>query len=222
MPTAGTLPGRSALGRRPRRRLRVHLRRQPVAFWLVVAVATSLTWWATDTATRRATSGAEAYGSLVEVVVTTVDVPAGAAVDATVTRSAALPRDLVPPGAMSQLPAGAIARQPLVAGEAVVDTRLAPHGAAGIAGSLALDERAIAIPLGPPGVAVEVEHRVDVLATTDPALGGGNDATVVVANGARVVAVDDEAVTVAVDDDDALTIATALASAVVTVVVGPG
>jgi Flp pilus assembly protein CpaB len=222
VPTSGTLPGRAALGRRPRRRFRVHLRRHPPVFWLIVVAAAGLAWWTTSTANDRASSGAEAYGSLVEVIVTTVDVPAGSTVDSGVTRLAALPRDLVPSGAMSQLPPGAVARQPMVEGEAVVDARLAPRGATGIAGTLALGERAIAIPLDPSGTVVEVEHRVDVLATTDPSASPGRDATRVVASDARVVAVGDEGIIVAVDEDDAREIATALASAMVTVVVGPG
>ena len=219
MPPAGTLPGRASLARRPRRRVRTLLRRQPVAFWLAVLATAAATWWATSATTARLADGADAYGSLVEVVVASRDVHAGAALGPDDVTLAVVPGGLVPDGALTVLPEDAVTRERLVAGEAVVSSRLAPQGLRGLAAALEPGERAVAIPLDGHRASIEVGHRIDLLATTDPSLTGPSGATRTVARAARVVEVDDSGITVAIPADEASALATALASAVVTVAI---
>lgn len=219
--TFGTLPGRAVLGRRPRRRWRTSLRRQPLAFWALAAAAALLAWWGTHQALDVAAGRAAAHGGLVEVVVAERDVAPGEPVDDAV-RLAAVPATLVPADALSAVPSGSVARERLLAGEAVASSRLAPQGSVGLAAELGPGERAVAVPTDGPHVPIRVGQRVDVLATVDPSLAGRVDPTSVVASAARVLAVDDDAITVAVDEASAHDLATALATAVVTVVVAPG
>jgi pilus assembly protein CpaB len=222
VPHFGTLPGRAALGRRPRRRLRVALRRQPIAFWTLAAVAVGATWWGTHVATDKLTAGAQAYGALVEVVVTTRDIAAGERIEPADIRLAELPRDLVPDGAISRLEPGATARDPLVAGEAIVPARLATLGAEGLAASLAPDERAVAIPIDGHRPELRIGQRVDVLASTPPSSTATRPDTRTIADNAEVVDVDEGGITVEVSVDEAHDIATALGAALITVVVTPG
>ena len=62
---------------------------------------------------RRADAAAAAYGATAPVVVATADIPVGAPVDASVAEVRALPRALVPDGALDALPDG---RRVLIAG----------------------------------------------------------------------------------------------------------
>lgn len=222
MARTGPLPSRSTLARRPRRRLVVALRRQPVVFWTVTALAAGLTYLGVQAATARIDAGAEAYGDLVPVVVVARDLDAGTTLVDGDLRTAQLPAALVPDGSYTDAPVGRALRAPVVAGEALVDSRLAPDGSIGVAATLAPDERAIAVPTDHHRAPLEVGQRVDVLATVDPSLTGGREPTTAVAVGARVLDVDDAGITVAVGRDDADRVATALATAVVTVVVAPG
>ena len=221
MPDLGALPGRPTSGRRPRRRLRAALHRHPTAFWALAACGAGAAWWVTHTATEQLAVGARADGALVEVVVTTRPVQPGDPIDADDVRVALLPRELVPADALTQLPIDATAREPLVAGEALVATRVAPQGAVGVAAVLGPDQRAVAVALDGHHARLEVGQRVDVLATTGPTVSGDAGATRTVAQRARVLEVDDDGLTVAVEEVDAHDVATALATAVVTVVVTP-
>lgn len=222
MASFGPLPPRSHLAGRPRRRLTVALRRQPVAFWALTALAAGSAHLGVAAATTTLAEGAAAYGDLVPVVVATRDLAPGDPVTGDEVTIADLPAGLVPAGAVADVPTGATARSPIVAGEAIVATRLAPTGSIGIAATLDPDERAIAIPTDRHRAPLEVGQRVDVLATVDPGLTAGRSPTTAVALDARVVDVAEGGITVAVPALDADRIATAMASAVVTVVVAPG
>lgn len=221
MPTFGTLPGRATLGRRPRRRLRVVLRRQPVVYWAVALVAAGTTWWSAEAALDRVAAGADAYGELVQVVVASRDIDPGHRLSDGDVSVVVAPRQLVPAGVVDAPPVGAVARERLVAGEAIVSSRLAPEGAVGVAATLALDERAVAIRTDDHRPPLRPGQRVDVLATTDPTTAGRNGPTTTVAAGVRVLTVEDEGITVAVTRADSLHVATALATSIVTVVVTP-
>lgn len=222
MARTGPLPSRSSLARRPRRRLVVAVRRQPILFWTLAGAASVLTYVGVAAATERIEAGAAAYGDLVPVVVAVRDLDAGTTLAAGDLRTATLPADLVPAGSLRDQPLGRTLRSDVVADEALVEVRLAPDGAVGVAASLFLDERAVAIPTERHRAPFEVGQVVDVLATADPSLAGGRGPTTTVAVGARVLDVDDGGITVAVDVADADGLATALATSVVTVVVAPG
>ena len=108
-------------------------------------------------------------------------------------------------------------------GEVLVEHRLAPGGLAGAAALLPPDTRALAVPDGAGGLALRPGDRVDLLAVIDPfAIGAdpgrspGGSIAEVVANGATVVAVSEDATTVAVPTDRIGSVAAALAQGVVT------
>jgi Flp pilus assembly protein CpaB len=216
------LPSRRRLARRPRRRIAIVLRRQPVVFWTLSALAALATFTSVSTAMRAATAGADTYGELVPVIVAAVDLDSGQVIAPGETHMVSLPAKLVPPSAVQRDPAGLAVRQRIVAGEAVVSDRLAPVGSFGIAATLEPHERAIAIPLPAHRPPIEVGQRVDVLATTDPGSVIGRSPTSLVAEAAVVLDIADGGITVAVSTNDAMRIAAALTSTVVDVVINPG
>jgi Flp pilus assembly protein CpaB len=103
---------------------------------------------------------------------------------------------------------------PIVGGEVVSSTRIAPDGVDGLAALVPAGRRAVAVPTGGTGLRVDVGDRVDVLGTSDGATYGDDSSrsSTVLAAGAVVLAVGDAAVTVAVDRDDAPVLARALAA----------
>jgi Flp pilus assembly protein CpaB len=214
------LPSRRALARRRRHRLTVALRRQPVVFWVLTLAASVSTFAVLHGALDAAAEGADAYGELVPVVVARRPLDAGDVIGPDDVEVAALPARLVPAGALDEAPIGRLVRHPILDGEAVAAARLAPDGAVGVAALLLDGERAVAIPLPTHRVPLQVGQLVDVLATVDPLAAGGTRATTsVVAEGATIIAVDEHGVTVAAPAADAVRIATALSTSVVTLAV---
>ncbi len=199
-----------------RRRLRSHWRRWPVLRWSLTATAVVLLvapWWSRagrDPAPRR------------QVPVLTADVAAGEIVADGDVRLAWRDASSVPSAALSGAWAGRTAVVPLVAGEVLIGSRLAPEGLSGVAALLGDDERAMALPPGPGGrPPLSVGDRVDLLATvTDDS---GAIPSFVVSAGARVVDVDDESdvVTVAVPASDATAVAAVIATGTITLALSP-
>ena len=213
------LPSRRQLARRPRQRVAIALRRQPIVFWVLTLASAGSAFVVLHGALDAAAEGADTYGSLVPVVVAATDMHPGHVVGGTDVEVVRLPSRLVPPGSLDELPVGEVVRHTILAGEAVAGRRLAPDGAVGIAALLLEGERAVAIPLPTHRAPLVVGQVVDVLATTDPTSAGARGATSVVAEAAVVIAVDEGGITVAATADDAVRIATALSTAVVTVAV---
>ncbi len=213
------LPPRRTLAARPRRRFIVALRRQPLLFWAFALVAAASTYLVVHSALSTTVEGAAAYGDLVSVPVAQRDLASGELIAEGDISITLLPNDLVPDGAVDLSPVGQSVRHPIVAGEAVVTQRLAPHGAVGVAAMLGPDQRAVTIPVPPQGTPVAVGQLVDVLATVDPESARGRNPTSVVAPGATVVAISDGGLTVATSVDDAARIATALSYAVISVAI---
>lgn len=213
------LPPRRVLAGRPRRRLIVALRRQPLLFWAFALVAAASTYLVVNSALTATAEGAAAYGDLVPVAVAARDLAPGSVISPSDIERLSLPRALIPPDAIDLDPQGRAVRHPIVAGEAIVAPRLAPDGAVGIAALLGPDERAVTIPLPPQGAPLQVGQLVDVLATVDPESSRGRNPTSVIASGVQVVAVDEKGVTVATASDDAARVATALSYAVVSVAI---
>jgi pilus assembly protein CpaB len=110
------------------------------------------------------------------------------------------PEGVIPPGALSEPPVGRVALVALVPGEVLLDSRVAPEGLTGVAALVPEGWRAVAVPATTVTGAIpvlDIGDRVDVLVTL------GEPPTVVVADDAVVVDVNDESVTVAVPRDDA-------------------
>lgn len=213
------LPPRRILAARPRRRLVVALRRQPVLFWAFALVAAASTYLVVQSALVTTAEGAAAYGDLVPIAVATRDLAPGTVISESDLHMSSLPLALVPADALAAEPVGRSVRHPIVAGEAIVTARLAPDGAVGVAAMLGEGERAVTIPMPAHGIPVTIGQLVDVLATVDPESSRGRNPTSIVAPAAQVVAVDEEGVTVAASADDAARIATALSYAVVSVAI---
>lgn len=193
-----------AAWRRMLRRLRTSLALR----WLAVAAAAGLvaaeaSRLSTDAAAERA-----AWGSSAPVVVALGDLQVGDVVGPGDVSVDEWPEAVIPPGAVATPPVGRVVTAPIVEGEAVVAARLAPAGLRGAAALIPDGFVAVAVPAsssyGAPAPPLELGDRVDVLAPD------------VVADGAVVVAVDDDAVTVAVPSADAADVADAVAASIVT------
>jgi Flp pilus assembly protein CpaB len=191
--------------------VRRRLRRSPAAYWLACVALAALTGTLVAGLVRAAEQRAAAFGDLRSVPVARRSLPTGAVVRAADIVVRRMPAAFIPAGAAAPDAVGRTVVVPMVAGEVVLASKLAPGGRRGVTALLLDGERALAVPIGPGTPPLHVDDRVDVLAT-EP----GEGDTVVVADGARVVGVDDKAVTVAVDVDDAPAVAAALANATVT------
>lgn len=202
--------------RRSLRPLRPRLPRRALPWYAAAALLTVLTAGFTHGALQRATAAEAAYGETRPVVVATAAVPAGDPVDPSVATVQALPRVLVPDGALSELPRGRRTMVALRRGEIVLDHRVSGSDAAGPAGLLGPGQRAVPVPLAVPGLPLAPGDRVDLVAGGAP--GGGIDGDLpvgpaapdVVATDALVLAGDEETIVVAVPAPAAADIAVAL------------
>jgi Flp pilus assembly protein CpaB len=163
-------------------RARFSLRRRPLLWWLAVGGLAVVVGLLVQGGLAQAQADARQFGEPVQVLVATVDLRPGQAVDAEL-RS--WPSELVPAGALrSPPPDGLVVIQAVLAGEPIVDARVG-HGSLVPPGG-----RAMAVPTGPGTLAVRPGDRVDVLATFDPLVApAGEDPTTTVARAATVVGV---------------------------------
>ncbi|TML89684.1 MAG: Flp pilus assembly protein CpaB [Actinobacteria bacterium] len=189
--------------------------RSPVAYWLaviVLAAATALFVFrlvdATETLRAR-------FGTRRPVAVAVDEVGVGHVLtgDDVVVRE--VPTTFVPAGAATS--AGAVVGRTVVvalfAGEAVLESHLAPAGVHGLGAHLTPGRRAMAVPVGAAAPAVRAGDAVDVLATLE------GEKTFAVAEGATVLAVGADAVTVALSIDETSGVADAIARGAVTLAV---
>jgi Flp pilus assembly protein CpaB len=188
--------------------LSVRLRRaaaRPLVRRLAVSALAVLTAVVTAVVIGQAHAARDRWGADHVVLVARHDVAPGDAVDEADVERRALPRTALPAETLTELPVGAVARHPILAGEPVVAARLAPAGLAGAAALVGPGDRAVAVPRAhvamPP---LRVGDVVDVLAVLPPGAGEGHDPPVFpVVEGALVVDVSDDGVSVAVPAGDA-------------------
>lgn len=187
------------------------LRRNPRLWWTVVLTSALATGWIVADAIAGAEAAREQWGSTTSVLVASRAVTVGEAIEPGDVSTERWPRALVPASALAELPPGAIATAPIVAGELLVAERLAPQGLTGVAALLPAGTRAVAIPTEP-GTAppLSVGDRVDVLVALPLEMAGDGPPGFAVVTGAVVVATSDAAVTVAVPRDSAPRVAVAL------------
>ena len=187
--------------------------RHPVTHWLVIGAVALTSGLMVLRLTTRAELAADRYGSVMTVPVATRSVAAGDTVHDSDVQWRRVPRACLPNGVAARHPTGRVVVSPLVAGEVVVEDRLAPAGLRGAAALVPSGWRALAVPAGPGTPHVARGDRVDLLAA------GADDtaASAVVAARALVVEVTDDAVTVAVDEGDAPALAAALARGTVSI-----
>ena len=164
----------------------------------------------------RAESARTAFGELRVVPVAVREIPAGAVIGSDDIEMAERPVIAVP-GDAAVDPFGRVVRSSLVAGEVVVEGRLAGPGH-GPAALLGRGERALAIPVDQLGLELVVGDRVDVLAPEAGGVGG----TRRMARAATVLAVGESSVTLGVAVTEAPEVArAALDGAVALALVGP-
>lgn len=190
---------------------------------LSVAVLTGLT----VTSLLRATEAErDRWGERRSVAVALRDLQPGDVLDGGAAQLQELPDVAVPAAALSDVPVGAIVRQPIASGEPLVAERLAPDGLDGVAALVPVGHRAVSIPLGPAGAPpVRLGDHVDLLAVV-PAAGpafpehpaeGEPAPAVPLVEGALVVDVTEQAVSVAIRQAQAPTVAYAVTNGIVLV-----
>ena len=186
---------------------------RPAVRRLALGALALVTVLVTSAVVGRAQDARDRWGAGRDVLVARHDLEPGESVAAGDVERRALPRATVPHGVLTALPVGAVARHPILAGEPVVAERLAPAGLVGTAALVGRGHLAVAVPRGQYAVPpVVVGDLVDVLAVTPPAVEPGRDPPAfAVVEGATVVDVGDEAVTVSVPADDAPRLAWAVA-----------
>lgn len=195
----------------------MRLRRSPLSFWALAVALSLATGLAVSRLAGSAADRADRLGGLVDVPVAARSVRAGAVVRAADVERRSLPRALVPSGRVASSPAGRVALVPLVRGEVVLASKLAPDGVAGVAALVPAGHRALAVPVDDGALSLRRGNRVDVLATFDVAGGPeGAAPTFPVATAALVLDAGADAVTVAVTPDEAPRVAFALARGTVT------
>lgn len=103
-------------------RLRLVLARRPWLYWLCVAVCAAVVWFSITAAQARVTAARDSWGATRTVWVAAGEVGAGAAV---VADARQYPLAVVPAGALTSLPADAVAARSIGTGEVVVADDLA-------------------------------------------------------------------------------------------------
>jgi Flp pilus assembly protein CpaB len=184
----------------------------------------------TASTVQRAEEVRAGYGERRTVAVAVADLPVGAEITDADVRWVELPAAAIPAGAAGD-PAGRVVSEPIVEGEVIAERRL---GGADLDGPVALvapGGRALAIPVDAATPALAVGDRVDAFSPVE-VVGTGSAAEVArsatpgarrIAREARVLAIDDQAVTIAVTATEAPAVARAvLDAAVVLAMVAPG
>ncbi len=190
---------------------RARWRRAALVYWSAAVTLALVTGLFVAGVVGDAEARAARFGVLRRVPVAGRDLAAGALLRAGDIRVVAVPAALLPEGPVARAPAGRTVIVPLTAGEVILASKVAPSGLHGVAALLHSGERALAVPNGAGTPPLSIGDRVDVLSTASD-----SGDTVVVASGARVLAVDERAIAVAVLPDDAPGVAAALATATVT------
>jgi Flp pilus assembly protein CpaB len=195
---------RSALGRWRGRR--------PRRYWLVTMLAAAAAAALTMGVVGRAQTALEGLGTLVPVAVATRALEPGDAVGADDVTWRDLPSALLADDRVDHDPVGRTVTDLVVAGEAFVESRLAPDGPGGRSSAGRPGTRAIAVPMHPPPEGFAPGDRVDLL-----------DLDGWLARDAVVVDVGEQSLTVAVTEDEAPAVARAVVDGVVTpALVSPG
>jgi Flp pilus assembly protein CpaB len=212
---------------RPRRR-RAHpagalARYRHLGSWALTAVLALAAGGATATIVGRAADAERAWGERRPVAMADRDLAPGDVIaGADVTRRP-LPLALIPRAGVDD-PVGRVVTAPIVAGEPVVEDRLAGPDDTGAAALVPDGHAAVAVALDAPAPPLRIGDRVDLVAPGalgalgGPTVDGGPGTARRVTRGATVVDVGETAVTVAVADDDVTTVAAATLQGPVAVV----
>jgi len=203
----------------PRSRLPLHRRpfADPASLrrWLLVAALAVTTAAITGHVLSSAEAARRRWGDTRPVLVVGRALQAGDPLAEAVTE-ARWPTALVAAGTLvraDDLPEGAVASGSATAGSPVTDALVARRGDDSGDG-----RRRVALPPGTAPLPLERGDRVDVWATVDPSLAGGELATRRVASAAVVTSARPDSVVVAIEPDEVAEVAEAAALATVTLV----
>jgi Flp pilus assembly protein CpaB len=183
--------------------------RSPFVFWSAALALAAITGITVSGALAAAHAAEAHWGVSTRVVIATRAVRVGEPIGPGDLITRVDPAGLVPPGALRS-PSSAEGRTAVVAlfpGETVLAGHVGVRGSRGAAALVPVGRRAVAVPTGGSSARVERGDPVDVMAV--PAKDGGD--AVVVAAGATVVDVTENAVTVSVTPDEARRVAAAVA-----------
>lgn len=200
------------------------VRRAPVAYWIAVVVAAAVTATIVSSTVRASERTTATLGPMTRVPVAAAPLAPGDDVARADVRWVMMPRRLLPRATIAAEPVGHAVVVAVAEGEVLLEAKLAPWGRRGAAALMPPGTRAIAVPHGPASPSLARGDVVDLLATVvtegelhDDGEGHGEpEPTFVVAAGAIVVAVDDDAVTVAVPTEDATRVAFAITAGTIT------
>jgi len=189
------------------------LRRFPILFWIVALALAAATASVVAGSIAAAESRARQWGAMTDVPVAAHDIEAGQTLTARDVVRRRLPAALLPRSGVAADPVGHAVVVPVVAGEVLIEAKVAPWGVHGLAAAMPPGARALAVPRGDASPPLHAGDRVDVLATFASSEGGtaGRDPTFPVAVNALVLDVADNAITVAVTEHEAPRVAFALA-----------
>lgn len=202
---------------RPSTRLRpgLVLRRRPRLGVLVTGVVALGSGTAVASIVATAEAQRDAWGTSRPAVVASRDLGPGDELRPGDVHLERRPTAAVPDGALRAVPDGGVLHHAVFAGEELLADHLAPMGATGLAAVVDDRGRAMAIPIEPGTVPpLEPGQAVDVIAVI-PGSDTGAEVAYVVAAAAKVLAVDEDSVTVEVARSDAPRVATAAATGVV-------
>ena len=191
---------------------------RPLVRRAAVAVLALVTAVAVASLVMAAGAARDRWGTTRPVAVATRDLAVGDVVDPGAVEVRDLPAGVVAAATLAEPPLGEVVRHPIVAGEAVAPSRLAPDGLTGVAALVPAGERAVAVPVGPAGVPpVVVGDLVDLVTVVPPGASEGDpgDPAFSLVERAAVVAVGDQAVTISVPGHDAPRVAWAVANGTV-------
>ena len=181
---------------------------------VITAVAALVTGVVSMQLVGDAATARDRWGDIAVVAVAVADIPAGSVIGLGDVEMTERPASMLPAGALEELPVERTPRVDLVAGEVVVEDRLAGGASSGPSALIPPQWRAVAVSTRADGLPVEAGSVVDVVVTYD-AFVTDADSGVVVAD-AVVIAVADEAVTVAVPASLTTAVADAVTNGVVT------
>jgi Flp pilus assembly protein CpaB len=203
-------------------RLRWFCRSRPVLWWVACAAAVVGAGWVWH---QQVTALADQRAQLVRLEAVTVAVHPlvpGSVISLGDVRVEQRPAAFVPPGALSEPNAalGQVVREPIMANEALLPSRLAGPGATGVEALLRPGERAVSVPADDRTPPVQEGTQVDLIGTD--ATNGDAGTTTMLVEGARVIGVQDRAVVVAVPSAVLAAVAEAVAHRTVVVAVSAG
>lgn len=172
--------------------------RRPLVYWSAVGLLLILTVVGVGRWSERQQRLTETYGDLREVPIAASLIRPGEPIDGAAVRWEQRPAAGLPPGAVTDLAAGAVAAAAIYPGEVIHGERLAGRGG-GLSARLAPGLAAVSVPVAYGVPPVQPGDRVDLLAVVDSFADEAAPVARHVARHATVLDSGEDAVTVAID-----------------------